>query len=241
MKNPDHWKQSRIRFDDNANRYVLNYPVIYAGSRHIAEIQFKHYSPLFLKYCKGRMLDCGSGPAPYFEMLKNQVSEHYCIDWIENPDVRKILDEVVDMNRPFDLAQRDFDCILLSDVFAHIQHPSQLISTLSRHLKQDGTLLLTTPFVAWIAAPPHEYFHPSEFALKDICESAGLEMINIEAYGGYPDVLLDTLNKGMTGRISNRLFRLLASVVKKTSWYKKTNEKTKYSYPIGYTLVARKL
>ncbi len=241
MKNVDLWKPSRIRFDNKTKRFVLNYPMIYAGSRHISEIQFAHYLPLFLKYCSGRMLDCGSGPAPYFELLKNQVSKHYCIDWIENPDVRIILDEIVDMNQPFDLAVRDFDCVLLSDVFAHIQHPSQLIHSLSQHLKRDGVFVLTTPFVAWIAAPPHEYYHPTEFALRSICKDASLEIIHVEPYGGYPDVLLDTLNKGMTGRFGNRFFRLLASVVKKTSWYKKTNEKTKYSYPIGYTLVARKL
>jgi hypothetical protein len=74
-----------------------------------------------------------------------------------------------------------------------------------------------------------------------MCADAGLEIMEIEAYGGYPDVLLDTLNKGMRGKVSNRVFKLLASVVKKSLWYKKSNQKTKYSYPIGYTLVARKL
>jgi hypothetical protein len=102
-------------------------------------------------------------------------------------------------------------------------------------------MIISTPFVYWISEYPHEYFHPTEFALKKMLTAAGFQIEYIMPYGGYPDVLLDTINKGMTGALSNRLFRLLASVVKKTSSYRKSNEKTMYSYPIGYSVVARKL
>jgi hypothetical protein len=74
-----------------------------------------------------------------------------------------------------------------------------------------------------------------------MCEEAGLRVLHLEPYGGRADVLLDTLNKGMTNAWSNRVFRLLASVVKKTKWYKNTNQNTRYSYPIGYTMVAQKI
>ncbi len=187
------------------------------------------------------MLDCGSGVAPYFEFLRNQVTSHYCIDWSEENRVLEMLDEKVDLNASFNLIEKDFDCALLSDVLAHVKHPSILIAEIAKHLKSNGYLVITTPFVYWMSEHPHEYFHPTEFALRSMCGEAGFEIVHLEPYGGYPDVLLDTLNKGLTSRFTNRLFRMLASVVKKTSWYRKSNEKTKYSYPLGYTMVARKL
>lgn len=241
MKNTELWNSKRIIWNATSKQFRLNKHAVYAGSQHIAALQFESYLPLFTTYGHGKLLDCGCGEVPYFEIFKSQVSMHYCVDWSENLKSAPLLDEVVNLNLPFQLREKDFDCVLLSDVIAHIQSPAQLIQTLSFHLKKGGVILITTPFVSWISAPPHEYFHPTEFALRNMCDEAGLEIIEMNAYGGYPDVLLDTLNKGMYGKVSNRLFGLLASVVKKTSWYKKSNQKTKYSYPIGYTLVARKL
>ena len=241
MKNTELWNSKRIQWNSKLNRFQLNENAVFVGSQHIASIQFEHYLPLLKKYCQGKLLDCGCGEAPYFAMLKSQVSLHYCVDWSDNPRNQQLFDEVVNLNSPFKLLENEFDCVLLSDVIAHVQAPSELVNTLSNHLRKDGFLLITTPFATWISAPPHEYYHPTEFALRKMCADAGLEIMEIEAYGGYPDVLLDTLNKGMRGKVSKRVFKLLASVVKKSLWYKKSNQKTKYSYPIGYTLVARKL
>ena len=230
-----------MKRDSQASSFVIDRSKIYAGSLHVSEIQWRCYESVFLKYCKGKMLDCGCGNVPYFEMLKQQVTTHYCIDWSEQPHIIELLDEKIDLNKSFVLLEKEFDCALVSDVLAHVKNPSSLIADISMHLKVNGHLILTTPFVYWMSEFPHEYFHPTEFALRELCRNAGLEVIQLESYGGYPDVVLDTLNKGMTSRFSNRIFRMLASVVKKTSWYDKSNEKTKYSYPIGYTMVARKL
>lgn len=240
MRNIQKWKPSKLKFDNASNSFVPNLAAVYAGSVHVFGIQQKAYHPIFTQYCKGKLLDCGCGKVPYFEKLRDQVSNYYCVDWSENPDILDLLDEKIDLSKQFQLAETDFDCVLLSDVLAHIKYPAQLIKVLAGHLKSNGVLVITTPFVYWISEYPHEYFHPTEFALRSMCEDAQLEVIHLEPYGGYPDVLLDTLNKGMTSPFSNRIFRLLASVVKKTSRYKRSNEKTRYSYPIGYTLVARK-
>lgn len=240
MKNQSEWKPSRILYHSDKDSFLPIKKNIYPGSFHVAEIQWKAYAPVFRQWCKGKLLDCGCGDVPYYDFLKRQTDLHYCIDWNSDPAIVNFLDEVVDLNGTFNLAVKDFDCVLLSDVIAHVKNPQLLIAVLSRHLRKDGTLVITSPFIYWMSAPPHEYFHASQYALKQLCEEAGLEVVLLESYGGYPDVLLDTLNKGMSSPWKNRLFRLFASVVKKSSWYKKSNEKTKYSYAIGYTIVARK-
>lgn len=238
MKNRESWKPSSFILKNG--KYVPNLAAIYPGSIHVASLQSEIYFTLFSNYCSGKMLDCGCGKVPYFEMLSKNVHQHYCVDYSNNPDVLNLLDEQIDLNSDFQLKEQNFDSILLSDVVAHIQDTEALMKKLAEHLKPQGVIVLTTPFVYWMSEYPVEFVHPTEFALRRWCERAGLEVEYLVSYGGYADVLLDTLNKGMTGKLSNRLFRLLASVVKKTSWYKNKNEKTKYSYPLGYALVARK-
>jgi len=240
MRNIESWKPTRIKIDKVSGKFVLDERKVYQGSLHMARLQFVAYIPLLEKYCSGKLLDAGCGQVPYYELLHPKVSVHYCVDRSEDAYARSLLDEVVDLNKSVLLMEKDFDTILLTDVIAHIQQPWQLVKDLAQHLVPGGHLFITTPFVYWQSEFPHEYYHPSGSALQKMCADAGLEILVLEPYGGRADVLLDTLNKGMISPFFNRCFRVLASVVKKTSWYKKTNEKTRYSYPIGYTLVARK-
>lgn len=241
MKNQAQWQPTRIRRDNQSQEFVVDISCVYAGSVHVAKLQFDALYPLLLKYCHGKLLDAGCGSVPYFELLGNQVSTHYCIDHPDRKDARPFIDEPVDLNAAFQLSETDFDAILLGDVLAHIKEPGILLEQLARHLRTGGVIIITTPFVYWMSEYPNEYCHFTEFALRHLLEKAGFVVEFLEPYGGYPDVLLDTLNKGMTGSVSNRLFRLLASVVKKSSRYKKSNAKTMYSYPLGYSVVARKL
>ncbi|MBX7051637.1 MAG: class I SAM-dependent methyltransferase [Flavobacteriales bacterium] len=240
MNQASAWKPSTVVFDQNKHDFVLNLNAVYAGSWHAAQLQWMAYKPLFNQYVHGRFLDCGCGRIPYYQWLKEKTTLYYAVDWSENEGVRKHLDEVVDLNATFSLVEKNFDTILMSDVIAHVKYPATLIRTLSDHLVSGGHLLITTPFIYWASEYPHNYFNPSEGALKQMCEDAGLEVIHLEPYGGHADVLLDTLNKTMTGKFSHRLFRLLASVLKSSGWYKRKNEKSRYSYALGYTLAARK-
>lgn len=241
MKNIDSWRPSTIRAGENTGDFEIDISRVYAGSLHVSRIQFQALYPLLDKYVTGKFLDAGCGRVPYYACLKDKVQLHYCIDHSTNAQVLQYLDEEVDLSTEFILNESGFDSVLLSDVIAHVADPALMLSRLGLHMKQGGRLIISTPFVYWISEYPNEYFHPTEFALKKMLVEAGFEIQCLVPYGGYPDVLLDTLNKGMTGKVSNRLFRLLASVVKKTSAYRKSNEKTMYSYPIGYCVVANKL
>lgn len=239
MNNEALWRPSRILRDEQG-RYSFNRKEVYAGSWHIAELQLGAYIPLIEMYMRGRLLDCGCGQLPWYVAYRERTSFVYAIDWSDHPGVSMFLDEKTDLSQPFQLKESAFNTILLADVIAHIASPEVLMQSISNHLSEGGHLILTTPFVYWISEYPHEYYHMTDAALRQLCERYGLEVIHLEPYGGRADVLLDTLNKSMTTGLAHRAFRLLASVVKKTSWYKKVNLKTRYSYPLGYTLVAKK-
>ena len=239
MNNQALWRPTRI-IRDSTGVFAFNKKEVFAGSWHIASLQVKYYVPLLEQYASGKLLDCGCGQLPWYAVYKDKSTSVYAIDWSDNPLVAPLLDEKIDLSAPFQLKESEFDCVILTDVIAHISNPDTLIHSICQHLKKDGHLILTTPFVYWISEYPYEYYHMTDAALSQLCDKHGLEIVLLESYGGYADVLLDTLNKGMTSRLSHRAFRMLASVVKKTSWYKKVNLKTKYSYPLGYTLVAKK-
>jgi SAM-dependent methyltransferase len=241
MKSISSWQPTRIVRNKKTELFCVDPSRIYAGSLHVAALQFAALLPLLTKYAHGKLLDAGCGNVPYFEVLKDVVDMHYCVDHPERKEAAVFADEFADFNQPFDLRSKDFDTIILLDVIAHVKDPAMLLIQLTNHLKPGGAIIITTPFVYWMSEYPHEYFHPTEFALADMLKKAGCSIEYLQPYGGYPDVLLDTINKGMTGRFSNRIFRLLASVVKKSSWYKNSNKKTMYSYPVGYSVVAHKL
>lgn len=238
MRNSQQWKSGFVESGGAPGAFRLNPDNVYAGSRHIAQLQVEAYLPVLHTYARGRLLDAGCGSMPYYDVYRHQCGEITCLDHDPN---NRFADQVHDLNTPLPFPERSFDTILLLDVVAHVYKTPELIRECSRCLETSGHLIITTPFIYWPSMHPHDYFHPSESALRAMCADAALEIVHLGSYGGYPDVLLDTLNKGMTGRISHRLFRLLASLVKNTGWYRRSRVKTLYSYPLGYTVVARRI
>jgi SAM-dependent methyltransferase len=238
MKNIDQWKPNRIEW--NGSRFIPSMRVVYPGSLHIADLQIRAYEPLIQKYVKGDLLDCGCGSVPYYAIYKDQISSSICIDWEETHGSNPFLDHVVDLNESLPLANDSFDSILITDVFAHVAEPHQLMKEFSRVLRPGGHLVLTSPFFYWISEPPHEYFRYTQFALQRFCDQNNLEVCELSAYGGRIDVFLDMINKKMTGKLSNRIFLLLSNWYKRTSWYQKASERTRDKFPIGHCLVAKK-
>jgi len=237
MKNADTWRPTFVQARENGLPPIALPDGVYSGSRYVSALQVQAVGPLIQRYACGALLDLGCGKVPYYEVYKSQVETVLCIDHAaDNP----FADLHHDLEKPLPVDDQTLDTILLLDVIAHIYHQEKLIIECARTLRANGHLILSTPFVYWISDYPHEYFHPTESALRKMCDVAQLEIIALTPYGGYPDVMLDTLNKGMTGRIGQRLFRMFKSIVIKTKTYRKSNEKTGYSYPLGYTLVARR-
>ncbi len=151
MKNANAWKPTSVLVDRLTNRVVPNLQSIYAGSMHIRNVQLAAYLPVFKKWCKGKLLDCGCGRVPYYELIKDQITMHYCIDHSERPDVIQYLDEQIDLNKHFLLCEDAFDTVLITDVIAHVAQPALLVQCAAEHMRQGGALILTTPFVYWIS------------------------------------------------------------------------------------------
>lgn len=241
MKNADRWQPSKVLRLPKSGRYVPNPAYVTLGSRHIVRLLAAEYARVITSHARGRLLDCGCGDVPYYGMYRDLVSETLCIDWGEGVHGREHVDREVDLNQDLPLPSASFDTVLLADVLEHIRAPERLMSELARVLAPQGKLLMMVPFFYQVHEPPHDYYRYTRFALERMCHQAGLEVVELTPYGGYPDVLLDLLNKGLAklGPICHAFLATTTFTVR-SPWVERWRRSTGERFPLGYCVVAAK-
>lgn len=133
----------------------------------------------------GRMMDFGCGSKPYKNLFKN-VSEYIGIDF-ENtghPHENEQIDVFYDgKNIPF--SDNHFDSVLASEVFEHIFNLDQVLAEINRVLKPEGNILITVPFVWNEHEVPFDYARYTVFALKDMLEKKGFDIVEMHKCTDY--------------------------------------------------------
>lgn len=242
MRNPEKWRPTRIIRDARTGAFKTNFKGVYSGSLYIVNLQHTQYMPLITEHITGDMMDLGCGPVPYHELYAQRTTSSTCVDWSGSMHGLDLLDVQVDLNAsgPLPFPDGRFDSVLMSDMIVHITRPWLLMAEVNRVLKPGGKVVLTSPFIYWMGEYPHEYYHPSEFALRHLAENAGFEVLVMQTYGGQADVLMDVLNKLMPVGFPNRIFKLLSGLVVATGWPARNRARTKGPFAQGYSMVIRK-
>ncbi len=240
MRNIDKWKPSRLRKDPRTGRFTTHR--VYGGSAYLADLQNSVYFPLFSDHLSGSLLDVGCGPVPYFEVYRPLVSENICVDHPGCVHGLEHLDHLVDLNAEERLPFPDerFDSVLATDMIVHMHRPEQFVREVARVLRPGGKAIITSTFVNWMGEYPNEYFHPSGPGLRMLANSASLEVLHLESYGGHADVFMDTLNKFMASGHAHRLFRFIAWSAHRFGWPARDRVSTRDRYAVGNTMVVRK-
>lgn len=242
MRDPAQWRPTRLIRDERSGELKLNKAGTYGGSLYLGELQCRTYLPLFKEHLRGRLLDVGCGPVPYYEAYKDLVAESVCLDYPGTLHGRTNLDIVADLNAdprmPVDDAS--FDSVLASDMIVHMKRPDLFVGEVARVLRPGGKALITSTFINWIGEFNHEFQHPTGRGLRALAEDAGLEVIHLESYGGHADVLMDTLNKFFPEGLPNKLFLAFAKAVELTGWPARDRKRSKDRYAIGNAMVALK-
>ena len=193
MKNQNKWKPSRV-FKTEIG-YTFNENAFALASWYIGNLIIPKYSEVIKQNISGIMLDCGCGQVPYYLIYKEKASEVVCIDWDVSSDDYDFLDFKADLNKPLDFFKDQyFDSILLADVLEHIYNPNQLVSELSRILKPKGKIVVFVPFLYWVHSQPNDYFRYTEFFLRKIFEENQQNILKLDSYGGYLDVVFVLIN-----------------------------------------------
>lgn len=240
MRNVEAWKPSWVVLDEATSQFSAKINKLDSHSWYIMKLITEQYIPVFRKYCTGRLLDVGCGKVPFYQVYQDLVEENICMDLSSRDDIESFLDIQTDINKVWPIEDNSFDTVFSTDVLAHIRNPWHYFKESARVLKSGGNLVITTPFVYWLSEYPYDYYRLSKFALEEICEENDLRVVDLKTYGAHGDVLMDTLNKCLDGRIGFRFFKLLNWLMKSTGTINRLNQRNKENYPLGYILVAKK-
>lgn len=131
-----------------------------------------------------RVLDAGAGEgqyAPHFERRR-----YFGVD-LAIGDAGwnyRGLDAVADLAAlPFPAGA--FDLALNIVTLEHVPDPRRVVSELSRVLRPGGELLLVVPLEWEEHQTPHDYFRYTQFGVRRLLADAGLEVISLDAAGGF--------------------------------------------------------
>lgn len=132
----------------------------------------------------GKLLDFGCGSKPYQSLFI--VDEYVGVDF-EN-EGHSHQNEQIDIfydGKKLPFTNNYFDAVLCSEVVEHVFNLDEVLKELNRVLKNQGKLLLTCPFVWSEHEVPHDFARYTQYALKDILEKNGFEIIAFEKSGNF--------------------------------------------------------
>ncbi|MFK8183241.1 MAG: class I SAM-dependent methyltransferase [Phormidesmis sp.] len=246
MKNQKQWKPSKFVYKKGNLVASRDIQEVNVASRLIVDLIAELYEENLRHYATGKLLDLGCGKVPLYHSYRKHVSEVICVDWENSLHKNEYLDCVCDLTQPLPFDNETFNTILLSDVLEHIPNPEQLWTEIARLLSPTGKLIMNVPFYYWLHEVPHDYYRYTDFALRRFVENAKMRTIKLQAVGGTPEILADTLSKhlktipviGTVGTIGIQAF---TKTFIKTTLGRKLSQKTSILFPLGYFLVAEKI
>lgn len=142
----------------------------------------------------------------------------------------------------YEFAEGAYDAIVMSEVLEHVHSPHLAIGNIQRALKQNGKLILTTPFMLPIHEAPYDYYRYTRYGLAFLLRDFGdVRILERNSYFEAIDVLYARLlqSKASGPRWIAYLLVLLIGVRQPITWAMgkliKTNAMT-----TGYLATAKK-
>lgn len=243
MKARERWRPSKFVYRNGRLMASRNRKEVGLGSRLITDLVAELYDTRLREHARGRLLDLGCGKVPLFLAYRDHVSDNVCVDWENSLHRNEFLDHHCDLTRPLPFADGEFDTIILSDVLEHIPEPQALWLEMSRVLAGGGKILVNVPFYYWIHEAPHDYYRYTEYALRRFVAAAGLELVELQAIGGAPEIMADLFAKNIRrlpvlGSSLCRFAQWSTGVFVRTRWGRGLSVATRDAFPLGYFLVA---
>lgn len=245
MKCPGRWHETRFVQTSRGLKASRNPEHVAYGSRSTVNIQARSLERELRNHARGRLLDMGCGLVPLYGVYRDLVQENVCIDWANTTHPCIHLDAEVDLGGRLPFEDCSFDTALLTDVLEHLANPGVAMAEAARILRPGGKLIISVPFLYCLHEIPHDYYRYTEFALQRMCQICNLRVVDINPYGGLPEVLLDLTAKFIE-YLPCPLPRVLrpvhafASLICTTRLGSHASEATKRVFPPGYLVVAQK-
>ena len=148
---------------------------IFQPDRYLLDKQIKK----FAHYISGRVLDVGAGTINRYQKYF-KADEYITTDYLPGPNISIVASAD---NLPF--ADGEFDAVVSTQVFEHLEFPEKAAAEISRVLKIGGHLLVTIPQTNELHEEPHDYFRYTRYGLEALFCHHGFKLIEIDQRGGY--------------------------------------------------------
>lgn len=197
-------------------------------------------------YVRGLLLDIGCGQKPY-QSIFDPVNGYIGMDLPQTS--HSIGDKNIDvagniLSLPF--KSESFDTVLSTQVIEHVSEPKKVLEEVHRVLRSGGYLILTAPMTWGLHDEPHDYYRFTKYGLKYIAESAGFEVVFIEARTGFWGMIGQKLStyiyyfKGEPSLLFSEIIkRILCGFIQLFFIFLDKINKKEWE-TLGYGLVARK-
>jgi SAM-dependent methyltransferase len=245
MKNRSSWRPTKYVQHNGKLRASRNPRDVAVSSRLLVDLLASFYDRGLSEHARGRLLDLGCGHVPLYATYKDRVSEITCVDRANTLHQNQHLDLQCDLSEPLPLPDNSFDTIILSDVLEHVPTPELVCNEISRLLAPGGKVLISVPFFYYLHEEPHDYYRYTEYALRRLMKSSGLNVIQLVPVGGAPEIVTDIFAKNamelpVIGPLLAKIAQFVTGRLVSTGIGHKISRSTAATFPFEYFLVAEK-
>jgi SAM-dependent methyltransferase len=141
----------------------------------------------------GTVMDFGCGSKPYESLFSAE--KYVGVDMsLSDSDYEGSCADYFYDGKTLPFEDDAFDTIFTTEVFEHVFNLDEIVTELSRVLKQNGKLVVTTPFV-WVEhLVPYDYARYTTFGLRHMLEKHGFEIIVMEKSSTYVETVFQMWN-----------------------------------------------
>jgi SAM-dependent methyltransferase len=143
---------------------------------------WKASKPLMTKYCRGRVLDAGSGRGGWSRVI------------VETADLRESVDLAprggecptwkADLTDMPEIPSDRYDTVVCHQVLEHVRRPAAAVQEMRRVLMPGGHLIASVPHLSRRHELPHDYQRFTQEGFRELFSSQGLEVVTVVPYGG---------------------------------------------------------
>ncbi len=138
--------------------------------------------PLMARYCRGRVLDAGSGRGGWSRIVLETADSRDSIDIAPKSGERPtVVGDIA--NRP-KVPSNHYDTVICHHVLEHVRHPDAAASEILRVLAPDGHAIFSVPHLSPRHELPHDYQRYTQEGLNALLTDSNFDVLEIVPYGG---------------------------------------------------------
>ena len=176
-------------------------------------------------------MDYGAGNSPWEKFI--QFRNYHKADI--NQNIKNDINTIIKIGEPLPLKSSIFDLVLLMDVLAHTSNFDFTIRECNRLLKENGNIVISTPFIYRENETPFDYFRATSFGIEDVLLRNNFKIKKIKKIGNIFFTIFSLINENhikngenirltFFGRLANKLFRSLLPIFNKTIFLYSPND-----------------